>query len=75
MTYKEAWEEMQRWLVQGAIYLENREKDLAKREEESEYAYVEHIRITGKLDGIQLCIDHMKESEKIYELEEEEENE
>jgi hypothetical protein len=67
MTYKEVWNEMKTWLENGQEYLEGRHQDLSVRSDG--WAVLEAKRIEGKLDGLKTCLNHMKESEKIYELE------
>lgn len=62
MDYKEAWEDMRRWLNQGIEYLDGREKEL-RQEGEDIYA---HIRVSGKLNGLKTSLYHMDETEKIY---------
>lgn len=62
MDYKEAWEDMRRWLNQGIDYVDGYQKELL---EEGKNVH-EHIRIRGKLDGMKTCLSHMDETEKIY---------
>lgn len=66
MTYQEAWDEMYAWLERGKQYLEEREEYFANRDDE--YGISEYQRIHGKLEGIKLCMQHMEESEKMYDL-------
>lgn len=64
MNHELAWNEMQRWLEQGRLYLEERIEDIAIRSEG--WALLEAKRLEGKLDGINNCIQHMEESERMY---------
>lgn len=66
MDYKEAWDDMYRWLKQGKEYLEKRETELSMVE--GPYFALEEKRTSGKLDGIKTCMNHMEESEKLYHL-------
>jgi hypothetical protein len=72
MTYEDAWNEMYEWLKKGKGYLEEREAYFADRDDD--YGLAEYQRIRGKLEGIKICMGHMEESERVYDLTEVDDN-
>lgn len=59
MTFKELWEEHKQWLENSVTYLKERQDVTIGNEKE---------RIKNKLDGMNVALHHMNESEKIYDL-------
>lgn len=59
MTFKEVWEEHKKWLENSVVHLKERQNATSGNEKE---------RLKNKLDGMNVALQHMNESEKIYDL-------
>ena len=52
-----AWKDLEKWLENGIVYMTELLND-SKGKEES--------RIKNKLEGMEICFQHMQESKKMY---------
>jgi hypothetical protein len=64
VDYELAWKDMKKWLDNGVAFMEERKEVVNGRE---------YQRIKSKLEGLRIARQYMQDSEKIYQVAEEEE--
>jgi len=59
---QDVWNDTKRWLENSIKYLEDYKNNYIHNK-------FEYSRLKGKVEGLKVCLEHMKESERIYQSE------